>query len=164
MWAWQIVSITANNDKLTYTLVYQLLNDGVLVDTKTEPLVSATPPEDIKIVCVRICDNEANYRNRIDAQKAAIEAADVAVLVGHQDDVKAALGVSVPDPMSIPETQLTDEQQATNAFYGLVSEYRTALFAESLGLKLDRNTDTIKAEIQKNFKPEFLDILAALRV
>lgn len=157
MWTWAIQSITKNKDGLTCTLVYTVTNG---IDTKmfSENSVSATPPDDIKSACIRICDNSAAYLNKIDAQKDETIKANLAILIGTQNVVKAAVEAAIPPPSVLTQDQL-DRQD----FAQVLNDYRIAIAGEALGLVITPDSVTVLATIQKNFKPEYKGMLSSLR-
>lgn len=155
MWTWTILSITRNISGLDFTLSYRVTN-GTTTEDITEAHVSATPPDDIKSVCIRICDNAVNFRNRIDDQKAAAVAVDVSTLIGTAVDVKARIDSVKPLPMPISQDEID-----LRAFQQLLVDYRIAVAGEALGLAITPDSATCLAAIQKQFKPEYRILLFA---
>lgn len=156
VWTWAIQSITPNPDGTSFTLNYSV-TDGTKVIARPPSLISATPPDDIKTACIRTCDNDIAYMNKIEAQKAAVASTDVSVLVGTADAVKAVIA-SEQVQVQVDQTavQAAADQQA---FVQMLSDYRNAVAGENLGVPVPIASPILLAQIQKAFKPEYLVML-----
>lgn len=159
MWTWLINSITPNSDKLSFTLVYTVTN-GVTSQQITEPFVSATPPDDIKQTCIRKCDDAVNYRNKVDAQKAAQQSVVVTDLIGSQTDVKAAIQAEI-DAQKPPDDPAIIAKQAWAV---LLSSYQASLNFEKLGFTPAQSSADILAEMGKSVQPGYESLVGGLRL
>ena len=105
MWTAEITEVLKNPDGLTLTVTYKV-TDGKSDEFTTEPFVSRSGKIDIW----RIAQDKADFKNRVDLQRAEIAALDPATIVGPVD--LTPLPPTPPDPAFLDfQTHLTILQE-----------------------------------------------------
>ncbi len=140
MWTGKSVSVKANGDELTFTLVYEV-TDGVNVEQITEPRVSSVDSID------QIISDAVAYRNRVEAQKAAIAALDPAL---YADVTLEELKDRKKPP---PPTQ---EELDRQAWLALKTDYQIKLKALGISKTITQtDVDDAYAAMKAAFKEEY---------